>query len=75
MCALLWSEARALYTNDTQRLYSTCQDLSVLLGPQCFEGPMYAYLEWLHVALHYFNEILLPFANVKKDLGTTVRSL
>jgi len=44
MCELVWSEAQALYTNDTQRLYSKCQDISTLLAPWCWGS--YVCLSW-----------------------------
>jgi len=32
-CELVWSEARALYTNDAQRLYNMCKDLMTVQAP------------------------------------------
>lgn len=41
ICKSVWTEARALYTNDTQQLYGVCQDLMTLLAPQKFESRSY----------------------------------
>lgn len=55
--ASIWSEARDFYTSDTPTF--------VLCLPSPFDT-IYAYLGWIHVALHDFHELLPPSADVRK---------
>jgi len=43
-----------------------------LFVPRHFEGPMSVYLGRLYASLHDFNELLPPFANVKKELENCI---
>ncbi|XP_073221256.1 uncharacterized protein [Cicer arietinum] len=71
-CELVWSQAKALYTNDTQRLYGVCHRLLNIITPKSLDGSISAYLGTIHSALHDFNELLPTAASnpvkQKKDL-------
>lgn len=71
-CESVWTEARSLYTNSTQRLFEVCRDLMTLIAPQRLDGPMSTYLGRIHAALHEYNELLPPAASIpaeaKKEL-------
>jgi len=52
----------------TKHLYDLCQDLLTLLIPQNFEGLLSTFLGWIHATLHDLNDLLPPYASVKKEL-------
>ncbi|PNX90449.1 hypothetical protein L195_g046573, partial [Trifolium pratense] len=60
-CESVWSQAKKLYTNDTQRLYGVGHKLMNIITPKKIEGSISTYLGNVHFALHDFNE-LLPHA-------------
>ncbi|XP_073222531.1 uncharacterized protein [Cicer arietinum] len=57
-CESVWSQAKAFYTNDTQRLYGVCHRLLNIITPKTLDGSIFAYLGTVHIALHDFNELL-----------------
>ncbi|XP_073225181.1 uncharacterized protein [Cicer arietinum] len=62
-CESVWSQAKALYTNDTQRLYGVCHRLLNIVTPKSLDGSISTYLGTVHSALHDFNELLPPAAS------------
>ncbi|XP_061368815.1 uncharacterized protein LOC133311737 [Gastrolobium bilobum] len=66
-CEAIWSQAKALYTNDTQRIYGVCQKLMTTFAPQDFNCPMTEYLGKAQSLLHGFNELLPLTGDVTKE--------
>ncbi|XP_073222446.1 uncharacterized protein [Cicer arietinum] len=71
-CESVWSQAKALYTNDTQHLYGVSHRLLNIITPKSLDGSISAYVGTVHSALHDFNG-LLPLvasnpAKQKKEL-------
>ncbi|GAU27876.1 hypothetical protein TSUD_159700 [Trifolium subterraneum] len=62
-CESVWSQAKKLYTNETQRLYGVCHRLMNIITPKKIEGSISTYLGNVHSALHDFNELLPPAAS------------
>ncbi|XP_073224857.1 uncharacterized protein [Cicer arietinum] len=62
-CESVWSQAKSLYTNDTQRLYGVCHRLLNIITPKSLDGSISTYLGTVHSALHDFNELLPPAAS------------
>ncbi|CAJ2661710.1 unnamed protein product [Trifolium pratense] len=62
-CESVWSQAKKLYTNDTQRLYEVCHKLMNIITPKKIDGSISTYLGNVHSALHDFNELLPPAAS------------
>ncbi|PNX86349.1 hypothetical protein L195_g042427, partial [Trifolium pratense] len=66
-CESVWSQAKKLYTNDTQRLYGVCHKLMNIITPKKIEGSISTYLGKVHSALHDFNELLPPAASATAE--------
>ncbi|GAU47012.1 hypothetical protein TSUD_403220 [Trifolium subterraneum] len=62
-CESVWSQAKKLYTNETQRLYGVCHKLMNIITPKKIEGSISTYHGNVHSALHDFNELLPPAAS------------
>ncbi|XP_073220698.1 uncharacterized protein [Cicer arietinum] len=62
-CESVWSQAKALYTNDTQHLYGVFHHLLNIITLKTLDGSISLYLGTVHSALHYFNEFLPPVAS------------
>ena len=67
-CESVWEQARALYTNDTQRLYGVCQNLMNIIAPRKIDGTMSDYLGKMSGVFHDFNELLPPVDTPAKEL-------
>ncbi|KAK2410134.1 putative mitochondrial protein [Trifolium repens] len=66
-CESVWSQAKKLYTNDTQRLYGVCHKLMNIITPKKIECSISTYLGNVHSALHDFNELLPPAASTTTE--------
>ncbi|XP_073221558.1 uncharacterized protein [Cicer arietinum] len=62
-CESVWSQVKALYTNDTQCLYVVCHRLLNIITPKTIDDSISSYLDTVHSALHDFNELLPPTAS------------
>jgi len=57
-----------LYTSDTQRFYSFCQNVLNVVALSHLDGTMVEYMDKVHALLHYFNE-LLPLPPLLNNLS------
>ena len=67
-CAAVWEQAKALYTNATQRLYNVGKDLVDTIASKRIDGSMADYLGKVHGLLHAYNELLPPASTPAQEI-------